>query len=74
MLINISEHLSVQRYRNQDHTQWICYEPLANTQHQKRRPWSRITGLMSGAEMQLWLGLHYPDSGYASSFSEISGN
>ena len=62
MLINISEHLSVQRYQNQNHTQWICYEPLPNSQHQKRRPWSRITGLMNADEMLNWLERHYPDT------------
>jgi len=72
MLINISENLSVQCYKNQNHTQWICYEPLSSSRHLKRRPWQRVSGLMSSDETKNWLQKHYPDSADSSIFSQMA--
>jgi len=72
MLISINNDLSVQMYPNPDNTQWICYEPLPQSDDRKRRPWKRVTGLMSTSGMHSWLQDNHPED--AAVFQAISKN
>jgi len=71
MLVNISEKVCVQKYTSNYQTQWACYEPFERPAQQKRCSWKKISGLMSTAEMSLWLEQRYPGSDHAKHFSNV---
>lgn len=71
MLVNISEKVCVQKYTSSYQTQWACYEPFELPAQKKRCSWKKVSGLMSAAEMSLWLEDRYPDSDHAKHFSNV---
>ncbi|MFY0678422.1 MAG: hypothetical protein JXR18_14190 [Neptuniibacter sp.] len=72
MLENLNGEVSVSRVKGKDGDLWVCYEPLGSNES-KRQLWKRITGLLTGAEMDVYLGERYHSSELSEKFRHISG-
>ncbi|MGI1670161.1 MAG: hypothetical protein K6L74_07540 [Neptuniibacter sp.] len=72
MLENLNGEVSVSRVKGKDGDLWVCYEPLGSSES-KRQLWKRITGLLTGVEMDVYLGERYHSSELSEKFRHISG-
>jgi len=72
MLENLNGEVSVSRVKGKDGDLWVCYEPLGSNES-KRQLWKRITGLLTGTEMDVYLGERYHSSELSEKFRHISG-
>jgi len=72
MLENLNGEVSVSRVKGKDGDLWVCYEPLSSGES-KRQTWKRITGLLTGVEMDVYLGERYRSSELSEKFRHISG-
>lgn len=72
MLENLNCEVSVSRVKGKDGDLWVCYEPLGSNES-KRQLWKRITGLLTGVEMDVYLGERYHSSELSEKFRHISG-
>lgn len=72
MLENLNGEVSVSRVKGKDGELWICYEPLGSNES-KRQLWKRVTGLLTDAEMDVYLGERYRSLALSEKFRHISG-
>lgn len=72
MLENLNGEVSVSRVKGRDGDLWVCYEPLSSNES-KRQLWRRVTGLLTGAEMGVYLEEHYSSLELSEKFRDLSG-